>query len=176
MSKFCAKCGAENNDDIVFCKNCYNRFENVNQGFNPQYQNQQYQQYQYQNQYYQNPKEPGKGFGIASLCLGIESFSLTIAGLYYVFVICMFAIMAAASSDFPDAMLFMYFIEVGIFLFFSLVCGVLGLVFSKVAEGKGYKNGISRASRIVSTIGLIGCGIAIILVIFAAMFLATILH
>ena len=181
MSKFCPKCGAENRDDIVFCTNCYNRFEDVNQGAGPNFQNPQYQNQQFQNpytmqtnmQYYQKPKAPGKGFAIASLCLGVRSFSFAVSSLYYAFMICFFAVAAAANSDFPNRVLFMYFFEVGMFLFLSLICGVLGFIFSKVAESKGYINDISRAGKLVNAIGLIGCGIAIIIVIFVAMFSAT---
>lgn len=190
MSKFCPQCGAENNDNIVFCKNCYYRFEDTYQAYNqipnpnyqnqqnyqgsPNYQNQQYNPNMYQQnmQYYQKPKTPGKGFGIASLCLGIESFSLSLSSLYYVFMICLFSTAAAASSDFPNGMVFVYAVYVGIFLCISLICGVLGLIFGKVAENKGYQNGVSKAGKLVSIIGLCGCGLAIIIVILVLVFMS----
>ena len=142
--KFCSKCGVQNEDDVLFCIDCGNKFdpEDVNQQQPPQDQQNQQQQppqqqfyqqqpqqfqqplqqqqyyqppYQQQPMYYAPPPVPGKGMAIASLVLGICS-------IVYLFVL-----------------------------------GIVGIVLAVMAKKRmteaGYPPGIANAGLVLSIIG-----------------------
>ncbi|MEE0061342.1 MAG: DUF4190 domain-containing protein [Acutalibacteraceae bacterium] len=94
----CNRCGTDNQIGTRFCTNCgadlmeqaqheqnqagfqqptYQQFDYQQNNYQQQPYQQQYQQPYYQQQMYQQPMtpaEPGRGFAIASLVLGIVSF------------------------------------------------------------------------------------------------------
>ncbi|MEE0264229.1 MAG: DUF4190 domain-containing protein [Acutalibacteraceae bacterium] len=88
----CNRCGADNQAGTRFCVNCGAELAEPSQteqqatyqqpNYQQQYQQQNYQQPMYQQPMYQQPMyqpmqtpaDPGRGFAIASLVLGIVSF------------------------------------------------------------------------------------------------------
>ena len=93
--KFCAKCGVQNEDAVVFCSNCGNKFEAQAQAQpqpQPQPQQQPQQPQQPQPQFQQQPQQPppfqppmyqsssanlpGKGMATASMIFGIFTLIL----------------------------------------------------------------------------------------------------
>ncbi len=82
---FCNQCGTQNQDGVRFCVNCGADLAASQQPQttpNQQPQGNPYQNNPYQQPVYQAPKQPGHGFAVASLVLGIVSFfiSAIIAG------------------------------------------------------------------------------------------------
>ena len=148
---FCPKCGAAQNEGMIFCANCGARLEQpVATGQQPNNQPNQppfvppYQM-PYQPQYiFVKPKVPGKGLGIASMVLGIiglvYSFTALMAGMDYI-----------DSSHQSSTNLIGNLVLVIMLASMS----IMGVAFSTSAKNKGYKTGISTAGLVTGTIGLI---------------------
>lgn len=155
---FCPNCGSQLNGATPFCPNCSASLtaSDPRQAQQPQYQQPQYgQQPQYQQQpIYQQPQYvqtvyavkptiPGRGFGIASMILGIigivEAFSLFLRII--VFNSDMFRYMTSSA--------------VMIDLVFEGILGFLAVVFAVCAFAGRYKRGQSVSGMILGILTLL---------------------
>ena len=178
MAKFCTNCGTANDDNVKFCTNCGSPLVSAQAQPQPNAQQSQYQQPQYQQPQYQQPQyaqqpqyqqpvvfvnqpSSGKGFGIASLVLGIIailSIFLPFLGAvginklrsdaYYIL-----------SGDYESAKLGFVVLAV-----LSAIFVILSLVFGIVSIAKKSKSGPAIAGLILSGISLIILVISFILV------------
>lgn len=130
MSKFCHACGAQYPDEAVFCSACGARLAAV-----PGHPQPPQAPPIYQNVVYVKPKIPGRGFGIASMVLGI-------VGLVYSFSL--FSMVSVVNR--LESILFA--------ILFLMSMPILALCFSFPARKRGYKNGISTSGLVLGTIAL----------------------
>jgi len=120
----------------------------------PPYQQPPYQQPPYGQPYYgqpmyvSKPPVPGRGFGIASMVLGIFGVLYTLS-------------LPSLLEDVIDTLLAAYnpvpeLIGTLLGLAFISVFSILATVFSTIAINKGYRNGVSVSGRVMGIIGLVG--------------------
>jgi len=155
---FCSKCGMQLPDNSRFCSKC--GVEICTAEVNQTRQN-PYQQHQYYVPVYTKPHKPGKGFGIASMILGI--FAAIYASMLSLIVLQTILYSFAYDSGSIDIFKNM---KIAIENFFEsgdmenvaavavtcLVCVVLSFVFSKVSRNKGYLNKISMSGFMLSIV------------------------
>lgn len=154
---FCSSCGAQMDDNAVFCLNCGAQKAAPAQApvqpqapvqapayQQPVYQQPVYQQPVYQQPMYVKPKIPGRGFGISSLVLGI-------IGLVYGFIF-MIDVIAMLDSYWFD---FDYILEGMIvpLIIFS-VLSILSVSFGAAGFNRGYRNGVCKSGLVLGIIGL----------------------
>jgi len=164
---FCSSCGAQMDDNAVFCLNCGAQkaapapapapaqAQAPVQPQAPVYQQPVYQQPQapvyqqpqatvYQQPMYVKPKIPGRGFGISSLVLGI-------IGLVYGFIF-MIDVIAMLDYYWFD---FEYILEGMIvpLVIFS-VLSILSVSFGAAGFNRGYRNGVCKSGLVLGIIGL----------------------
>ena len=186
MSKFCRYCGFEMNDDALFCGNCGQKVEQpaqpeqpvqsvqaeqpVEQTYGDNFQGEQQPNpvQPYQNQFYYEQsvqftaqpkvkqKTPGKGFGIASLVLGIVAFVNCISLALFDF-----SAITVNNYNYTDryitsvANFGLFFVIFG-FGIFIIILALLSLTFAIVALIKG-KKGTSVAGLILSILSILVC-------------------
>ena len=187
MSKFCNNCGREVSDESRFCAGCGYEFPvqaeqvtNAQQstqygdGYNAQPYNNQYAAPNYVQQpvqpvqYAVKPKIPGRGFGIASMVLGIIA-------MVYGFVLLMMALSASSiteitnnySSFTSSAVLLGYKIVLIVYTVFDVFDGilaVLSLIFGLVSLKRGYKKQ-NIAGLIMAGLCIIICIVSVVVAI-----------
>lgn len=151
----CPRCGAENPASAFFCNNCGIRLkQNPVQPVNPGYQQPYQPVYQQPYHVYVPPKKtPGKGFGVASMVLGIIGLIAAISLLED-------AILAqelyANFSEFCEG----YYgygsaFSVCYEMMPNFVMPILSIVFGFVARHRGYQNGVSTSGIVMSSIACV---------------------
>ena len=133
--KFCSKCGSQNNDEVVFCNNCGERFDNAAQNQPPQFQQpQQNQQYDYNATPY---------IGVTRSPITVILLSLVTCGIYsfYLYYTMMNDLNKALNKE---------VLKPGLYLLLSIFCCPviflilykldLGLVELSQNEGTPYKS------------------------------------
>ena len=160
---FCTKCGAAQNEGMVFCANCGTRLEQPASA-DQQPNNQPYQQppvppfqppFYPPQVVYVKPKVPGRGFGITAMVLGI-------VGLVYAVLMCFSAIhLANIANNLVIEYVARY--VMGVLIYSSLA--ILGIVFGIQAQKRGYINGVSKSGVITGIIAAIFYFIAAIIFI-----------
>lgn len=132
--------------------------ETSEQGNNPLSPNSQTQQHYQQTNSYEHsayhpaycvrPKIPGRGFGIASMILGISGISgclLTVITLLSINAGVIDSIIGKGLASLICA----------IFVFDSLLYAVLAYIFSVISRKRGYRNGISMSGLILSVVSFV---------------------
>ena len=172
MSKFCNNCGREVSDESRFCAGCGYEFpvqaEQVTnaQPYNNQYAAPNYVQQPVQPvQYAVKPKIPGRGFGIASMVLGIIA-------MVYGFVLLMMALSASSiteitnnySSFTSSAVSLGYKIALIVYTVFDGILAVLSLIFGLVSLKRGYKKQ-NIAGLIMAGLCIIICIVSVVVAI-----------
>lgn len=159
---FCSSCGAQMDDNAVFCLNCGAQkaapapapapapvqAQAPVQPQQPVYQQPVYQQPVYQQQpmyqqpMYVKPKIPGRGFGISSLVLGI-------IGLVYGFIF-LIDVVAMMDTWYISSLLEEMIAPVVIFS----VLSILSVSFGAAGFSRGYRNGVCKSGLVLGIIGL----------------------
>lgn len=172
---FCRECGAQLTEQAKFCTKCGVPTGNINQEEQSQsqqnqeqssqvQQGQQHQQQQQQQQpvvQYVKPKIPGRGFGIASMVLGIIGLVYSISSLDTATEI---------ANNFGNDYFGLYYdiafnvgAIIGILIF--SVLSILALIFSCSARKRGYRNGVSTSGLVMGIIGVIFYFISVMILI-----------
>ena len=168
---FCCECGAQLTEQAKFCTKCGVPTGNINQeeqsqSQQNQEQSSQAQQGQQQQQQqpvvqYVKPKIPGRGFGIASMVLGIIGLVYSISSLDTATEI---------ANNFGNDYFGMYYdiafnigAIIGILIF--SVLSILALIFSGSARKRGYRNGVSTSGLVMGIIGVIFYFISVMILI-----------
>lgn len=168
---YCRECGAQLTEQAKFCTKCGVPTGNINQeeqSQSQQNQEQSSQAQQGQQQQQQQPvvqyvkqKIPGRGFGIASMVLGIIGLVYSISSLDTATEI---------ANNFGNDYFGMYYdIAFGIgaiigILIFS-VLSILALIFSGSARKRGYRNGVSTSGLVMGIIGVVFYFISVMILI-----------
>lgn len=138
MSKFCTNCGTEVADNVNFCPSCGTNLTAPVQPVQQVYQQPVYQQPVYQ-QVVQAPqarpvKTPvrGRGFGIASLVLGI-------IGFVFCLIVLIIALSMISTYRFSSSWTGLGYLGAVIAIYVSTPPVLLSLIFSIIGMAKGYK-------------------------------------
>ena len=166
---FCKNCGANVPEGSAFCQNCGQNmqetsFGNQNSGF---YENGNYSMNSIPNQFDSSTAPAGKGFGIASLVLGI----IGILGGFYDFIYALemklipyeellnvimgygnFSDSFGSMDNFVSYMVNFMHVFAIILCVMGLILGVLALLFGIKAISKGYKRGTSVTGTVLGAI------------------------
>lgn len=150
----CPTCGTENPGTASFCNHCGRNFKQPAQMFQPIYPQPYPPAYQQPYPAYAPKKKiPGKGFGVASMVLGI-------IGLLVAYSLLDDAILAIELyvnfSEFCEA----YYGYGSVFsvcyeMIPDFVMPILSLIFGFTARDRGYKNGVSTSGIVMSTIACV---------------------
>lgn len=169
---YCRECGAQLTEQAKFCAKCGVPTGNINQEEQSQsqqnqeqssqaQQGQQPQQPQQPVVQYVKPKIPGRGFGIASMVLGIIGLVYSISSLDTATEI---------ANNFGNDYFGMYYdiafnigAIIGILIF--SVLSILALIFSGSARKRGYRNGVSTSGLVMGIIGVIFYFISVMILI-----------
>lgn len=166
---FCRECGAQLTEQAKFCTKCGVPTGNINQEEQSQSQQnqeqssqaQQGQQHQQPVVQYVKPKIPGRGFGIASMVLGIIGLVYSISSLDTATEI---------ANNFGNDYFGLYYdiafnvgAIIGILIF--SVLSILALIFSCSARKRGYRNGVSTSGLVMGIIGVIFYFISVMILI-----------
>lgn len=143
MSKFCSKCGFQLEDEATFCSRCGTYVATQPQS-DIQIHNQVYPPVQpYANNMQVKPKIPGRGFGIASMVLGIIGLVYSVSCLSN----------AASVSELIRYNEFIVVSTVIAILIFSTL-SILAVCFAFASKNRGYNTNIRKSGMIMGTIGL----------------------
>ena len=161
---YCRECGAQLTEQAKFCTKCGVPTGNINQEEQSQSQQnqeqssqaQQGQQHQQPVVQYVKPKIPGRGFGIASMVLGI-------IGLVY----SMYSLNTATevAKFFGQYYGFAFIIGAIIGILIISVLSILALIFSSSARKRGYRNEVSTSGLVMGIIGVIFYFISVVILI-----------
>ena len=170
---FCRECGAQLTEQAKFCTKCGVPTGNINQEEQSQSQQnqeqssqaQQVQQQQQQQQQqpvvqYVKPKIPGRGFGIASMVLGIIGLVYSISSLNTATKIA-----NIVGNDYFGLYDVAFNIGAIIGILIFSVLSILALIFSSSARKRGYRNGVSTSGLVMGIIGVIFYFISVMILI-----------
>jgi len=145
---YCGQCGTEIAPNSAVCPSCGTPVATGMPPYQPPYG---------QPMYMPKPPVPGRGFGIASMVMGI-------IGVIYASVALMIAVFLAEMAYFiPHFNIHGAESMVPTLVTFALF-GVLALAFGCVSRARGYKSGISTSGIVMGMVNLTVCASLVLLV------------